>query len=485
MKKSKIILGLIAALIFTLLIVGCKSQEISQLSSSEITAISFTDDEGRKINLNEPCTRIISLYSAHTENLFTLGAGDSLIGNYKTGNYPEPASKITMYDYNSDPEKVIAANPDCVIIRPFITRKSPEFVKALENAGINVVSLYPQSYDDFPEYINRLAMLVGKEDEAKKQLTLLEDRIMEIKNQTKNIEKKQTMFFESTETNIRTVSEDSMPGLAIKAAGGINIAAGAEAIEEGSSIAPFGEEAIMKHANDIDVYVSQRGAMNCGGSLVGISERAGYYSIKAIKDSRVFEINEKIISSPTFRYYKGVRELARFMYPEVMDNYDDFRNDSITTKQDFAYLIVKISHTPLFVPSSSKYYDTEYEGHTYGMFKDVDWQTEEYDFIETAVKTGAVEEEKSNGEEYFYPSKTITREDLAKAAITLGNYSSQNNHKVIEDLNNCSNSRLVQLAVDNNVLNLINGNFEPTKEVTNKEVINVLEIAVTIKKQIK
>lgn len=115
------------------------------------------------------------------------------------------------------------------------------------------------------------------------------------------------------------------------------------------------------------------------------------------------------------------------------------------------------------------------------MFKDVDWQTEEYDFIETAVKTGAVEEEKSNEEEYFYPEKNITREDLVKAAITLGNYSSQNSHKVIEDLNNCSNSRLVQLAVDNNVIDLINGNFEPTEEVTNNEVIKILEATIATK----
>ena len=481
MKKRKTILVLIIALTLALMLVGCKSQQISQQNTSETSAISFTDDEGRIINLNEPCTRIISLYSAHTENLFTLGAGDLLIGNYKTGIYPEPASKITMYDYNSDPEKIIAANPDCVIIRPFITNKSPQFVQSLENAGIVVVSLYPESYDDFPEYINKLAMLVGKEDEAKEQLELLQSRITDIEKQTKNIDEKQTVFFESTKTNIRTVTEDSMPGLAIISAGGINIAAGAEAIENGSSIAPFGEEAIMKHANDIDVYISQRGAMNSGGSLADISQRAGYYSIKAVQNNRVYEINEKIISSPTFRYYKGVSELARFMYPEEMDNYDALRNDNIATKQDLAYIIVKISHMPLYVPSSTKYYDTEHEGHIYGMFEDVDWQTEEFDFIETAVMTGAVEEEKSNGKEYFYPGKTVTREDLAKAAITLGNYNVQDSHKEIEDLDKCSNSVLVQLAVDNDVLYLIDGNFEPTKEVTNNEIINALEAAIKTK----
>lgn len=481
MRKQRNILGLIIVLIFTLIFTGCVNQDKQAVSNNEKSVISFVDDEGREINLDKPCSRIISFYSAHTENLFTLGVGNLIIGNYKTGIYPEAASEITMYDYHSDPEKVIAADPDCVIIRPFITRKVPEFVKALENAGITVVSLYPESYNDFPEYISKLSMLVGKEDEGKKQLELLENRIADIKAKTSAIDDKQTMFFESTETNIRTVTEDSMPALAIKAAGGINIAEGAKAVEEGSSIAVFGEEAIMKYANDIDVYVSQRGAMNCGGSLLGISQRAGYEAIKAVKDERVFEINEKIISSPTFRYYKGIRELARFMYPDVMDDYSEFRNDNIATKKDFAYMIVKISNTPLFVPSSSKYYNKEYYGHTYGMFKDVDWQNEDFDFIETAVKTGAVEEEKADGEEYFYPEKKVTREDLVKAAITLGDYKLKEQHINIADLDDCSNPRMVQLAVDNSILDLVNGNFEPNKEVTNNEIIAVLEAAVLTK----
>lgn len=34
--------------------------------------IDFTDDSGRRVKMEAPADRIISLYSAHTENLFAL-----------------------------------------------------------------------------------------------------------------------------------------------------------------------------------------------------------------------------------------------------------------------------------------------------------------------------------------------------------------------------------------------------------------------------
>jgi iron complex transport system substrate-binding protein len=44
-------------------------------------------------------------------------------------------------------------------------------------------------------------------------------------------------------------------------------------------------------------------------------KRPGYGTIKAIQDKRVLYIDEKLVSSPTFRYLEGVQEIARFLYP--------------------------------------------------------------------------------------------------------------------------------------------------------------------------
>jgi iron complex transport system substrate-binding protein len=275
-------------------------------------AISFIDDDGKAVGLDGPRRRIVSLYSAHTENLFALGAGDALVGGHTTCVYPPEAAAFAMYDYNGDPEYIIAAEPDLVLIRPFIRRHSPNYIAEIEKAGIPVVSLYAKTLDDFDPYIRRLALLVAAEAEAEQQLARFRQGLEQIRTTASGIDKKQTVFFESTETETRTVSAGSFPALAIEIAGGVNIAAGVKPVTPGSSIAPFGAEKLLLHADEIDAYVIQRGPMNPGAAAPGA--RPGYRVIKAIQNNRVLYIDEKLVSSPTFRYLEGVREIALFLY---------------------------------------------------------------------------------------------------------------------------------------------------------------------------
>ena len=94
-----------------------------------------------------------------------------------------------------------------------------------------------------------------------------------------------------------------------------------------------------------------------GVNLHTISIRPGYDTIKAVKEGRVFEINEKIISSPTFRYSLGVFEMARYLYPKIMDKLDIYNTKLIADiKEILANILVRFSHQPVYIPSSSKYY---------------------------------------------------------------------------------------------------------------------------------
>ena len=68
-----------------------------------------------------------------------------------------------------------------------------------------------------------------------------------------------------------------------------------------STIAHFGEEYLLAQANNIDVYIAQHGAMNKTVTIESIKKRPGFYIIKAIKEDRILIIDEKLISSPTFR----------------------------------------------------------------------------------------------------------------------------------------------------------------------------------------
>jgi len=463
--------------LFSLIITaGCSTGNNDGNSDNENEAysISFTDDSGQEIKMKEPAKRIISLYSAHTENLFALGMDEEIIGVGTSDIYPPKVSEKDVFDYKSDPEKVIAANPDLVLIRPFIETHSPDFVTALKNAGVNVVSLYPESFDEFDRYISTLALVTGTEEKAQEMLDDFHIGIAEIEKETSKIEPKVNVYFESTEQDYRTVTPDSMPARALKTAGGINIAENVVPISEGSSIAPFGVEKILENADIIDVYISQVGAMNAGGSFHSITIRPGFAAIKAVEEGRIFVINEKIISSPTFRYLKGIEEISRALYPEVFDDISVLGSEQPISRKNMAELVVKYKHSPIFVPTSS-YFNTERSGHSYGSFSDVDIDNPLFDYIETAVASGYMEGRISSEKETFCPDETVTREEFAEILFMLADLKDNQEKVSINDISEVKNQRMVELVVQNGLMEASNGLFRPDSQVTGKEAVEALE----------
>lgn len=481
---------LLTALVATIILTSVGANGTSEkLNTTKISkdisstyAISFVDDEGYQINLTKPCKRVIALYSAHVENIYYLGAGMQLIGGYTSAIYPPEALEKANFTYRGDAEAVIAANPDCVLIRPFITIKAPQFVEQLKMAGITVVSLYPDTFDKFPIYIEKLGMLLGKEEQAKILLAQFYSNLEEIHKKTVTIKDKQRVFFEATDANVRTVATSSMPSRAIENAGGINIATDAKPMSEGGSIASYGVEKVIANASKIDVYISQTGAMNAGGNIITVSERPGFSTIKAIQDGRFYTISEKLISSPTFRYYKGVREIARYLYPDIFDDITPFENNKICNKNDYANIIVKMNHLPLYSPTSSKYYTKTILGHKYGFFEDVKWDNEDFDAIETAVYSGLVSFTTIGEKEYYYPHEAITRDQVASTLYLIGEFPTLDSHQNIGDLGNCSVPKIVQKLIDNRIMFLDEkGNFNPKRTMTNQEVIEAMKLALKVR----
>jgi iron complex transport system substrate-binding protein len=278
----------------------------------------FTDNDNAVIVIQKPFTRIVCLYSAHVENLFAIGAGSAVIGIPRESDYPPEAAVLKRFDYNGDPEYVIAAEPDLVLIRPFVRRNSPDYIAEIEKAGIPVVSLYPGSFEVFDTYIRYLGMLTGKLPEAEGRLAAFHLELEEIQKHTDGIQNKKVVFFESTENETRTVTSNSLPAKAIGFAGGINATPSLSPISPGSSIARFGTEALLGIADNIDVYVVQQGAMNRTANIEALRSRPGFGAVKAVEEGQVLFINEKLISTVTFRYLEGVRILAEFLYPDII-----------------------------------------------------------------------------------------------------------------------------------------------------------------------
>jgi len=272
------------------------------------------DQAGRRIAVKKPFSRIISLYGAHTENLFALGGGDGLIGVAPNEDYPPEALRKPVFSYHDDPEKFLAARPDLVLTRPMIDRGYPQFVQRLEKRGITVVSLQPGTIDEMLVYWEILGILTGRREKASAMAARFTTAVSELASLTASVRPKKRVYFEAIHAKMKTFAPDSMAVFALEAAGGVNVARDAAPVRD-TNIAAYGKERILAHASEIDVFLAQSGTMN-QPTLELIKAESGFQAIRAVKSNHVYIIDERLVSRPTLRLLDGIFEIGRILYPD-------------------------------------------------------------------------------------------------------------------------------------------------------------------------
>jgi len=288
------------------------SGEASFGIENETTVI---DQAGRKVDVSFPFHRIISLYGAHTENLFSLGAGAEVMGVSRNEAYPPEALTRPVFSYHDDPEKFMAVRPDLVLIRPMIDRGYPQFVRRLEKSGIVVVSLQPATIEEMYAYWRILGALTDRRARAGEMVRQFKEIVSGIRSITRKLPVRKKVYFEAIHSKMKTFSPESMAIFALETAGGINVASDAKSVRK-TNIAGYGKERILSHSKVIDVYLAQYGAMN-RPSISSIKNEPGFNIIEAVKNNQVFIIDEMIVSRPTLRLLEGVYKIGTILYPDV------------------------------------------------------------------------------------------------------------------------------------------------------------------------
>ncbi len=278
-------------------------------------AVELNDKKGRSIKFDVPFTRIISLYGAHTENLYFLGLEKSIIGVSVNDTFPDHVTSKQAFSYHDGPEKFLAARPDLILIRPMIDNGYPKLIHRLEKSGITIVSLQPSSITEMYTYWLALGRLTGKEKKAREMVRNFKMKIDHIRFITKDIYPKKKVYFQAIHTRMKTFTKAAMPIFALETAGGINIASDATA-SRNTNIANYGKEKILAKSSQIDVFLAQKGVMNAV-NIEQIKKEPGFKIIKAIKNDQIFLIDESIISRPVPRLYNGIITIGKLLYPDI------------------------------------------------------------------------------------------------------------------------------------------------------------------------
>lgn len=296
----KRILSLALALILVISLAGCSSISIFQRS------ITVKDDMGREVSLPKIPARIVSIAPTNTEFLFALGLGDKVVGVTDWCNYPADAAKKEKVGGFSKPsvEKIVSLKPDLVVAASL----HKEVVEQLDQLKIPVIVLNAKNIQ---EILNN-ADLLGKATGTTKAAEALKKQINEdlklVDDKVKNLsaDKKPVVYYEVWYDPIMTAGPNTFIHELIVRAGGQNMAANAP-----TNYPTYALEDLLARQPEVMFYG------HAVETIEQIKNRTNWETVPALKNDRIYLVDEDMILRAGPRISKGLIELAKKLHPDL------------------------------------------------------------------------------------------------------------------------------------------------------------------------
>ncbi len=283
----------------------------AEIPVAEFSAVELVDSVGRNVLITVPPASIVSLAPSITESLYAIGAGDLLVARTEFCDYPEEALELTTIGGFSSStislEAITDLEPDLVIGG---SSYQADLIDALENAGIQVIILEPNSLAEINESLQTLGAITGHIEEAQALLDDMQVRLDAVTEIVADIpeDQRMTVFYEVWNDPYMTTTNRTFIGELINLAGGVNIFADLD--EDYPSISS--EEIIEKDPQII------LGPSNHGDQLTSevIATREGWSDLSAVKSGRIAIIDGNIVSRAGPRVMDALEAIAQALYPD-------------------------------------------------------------------------------------------------------------------------------------------------------------------------
>lgn len=249
--------------------------------------------------------RIISLAPAITEELYLLGAQDTLVANtYYCKRPPEAVKKKKIGNLkNFDLELILELKPDLILCTSLANRNKIDKLKQL---GVRVVELPPpSSFREICDNFLNLGRVIGKEDRAKEILSDVTDEINEIRKLTEKLPRKK-LFVQIGANPLVTVNRDYFINDYIRYSGGINIS--------GDAISNLYNRENVLLANPDVIIITNMG-------IASDEEKKAwerYTTINAVRDGKIHIVDSDTFCNPTIiTFLESLRKTTSFLHPDL------------------------------------------------------------------------------------------------------------------------------------------------------------------------
>lgn len=269
--------------------------------------LTITDSSGKQITFNQAPKRIVSYSPGATEILFAIGAGPQVVAVDKFSDYPAATAGLPKLEYSRPaPEPALALNPDLVVMA---TRQEGQ-VEQFRAAGMTVVLLRePPDLKGVSQHVRLLGQITGHADKGEALAADMDRRIQAVQEKVSKVAKGPLVFWEVTPDGY-TVAPSSFLGAMLSLVRAGNVAEGAT-----TPFPQISAETIIKADPEV-IILADSGDFG-GQSLATVRARPGWSGIKAVVNSRVYEVDPNIFSRPGPRVVEALEQLVKLLYPNL------------------------------------------------------------------------------------------------------------------------------------------------------------------------
>jgi len=297
---KKILLILNSAVALIILFTSCSANNTKEIA----------DRSGRTVTIKSQINRIISTAPSNTEIIADLGQASKLIAiDVHSANVTGIPDGLPQLDFfYPDAEAIINLEPDLIIASGHnATGTGEDPFRMLSEMGISVAYIsMSKSIDDIYRDIAFIAEILQVEKEGERLINSMKAQITEINQRTANIDTKKTVYFEiSTAPDMMTFGKDSFINDMIITIGAVNIFGNDNWIVSPSAeaIIERNPDVILTNVNYIDDPIGE------------IKSRPGFNNINAVKNNRIYLIDNDSSSRPSSRIILALQQMSQAIYP--------------------------------------------------------------------------------------------------------------------------------------------------------------------------
>ncbi len=261
------------------------------------------DEMGRAVTVPDHPHRIICLMPNITDDVFSIGGGDEVVGIIDYVKYPAAALKKPSVGSGLNPslETILSLHPDLILATP---RANPQTVlNELQRLGLTVYLVDPHGMAGLLHTIESIGQATNHETEAHAEIVRLKQRIAAVRARVKGLPAIR-VFISFSSDPIFTAGKGAFITELIADAGGESITA--DLAQEWPVVSL---EAVVARAPD--ALLLFRGGKVAIDSL---RQRPGWNSLKAVREGNVFFVDERIgLPSPVA--IDALEDLAKQFHP--------------------------------------------------------------------------------------------------------------------------------------------------------------------------